>query len=408
MTPEAAPASAGDLAVVRRAGRTVAWQISAALAAVLLLVGVVVALAYTRAQNAQIVEQLTAVANTADDAGDPPPGMELVFRDADGTVSASDGGRIGVPLLAGPAGFAEFDADGRDYRALVLDRPQGRVVALMDLAPFRAGRARLLGALGLAELTGIAASVAVVLLFTRRAVRPLAQALSVQRRFVADASHELRAPLTVLHTRAQLLAARLHDGDLTAARRDADALVADTRALGGVVDDLLASATVSAGRSARDRVDLAEIARAVCASMHAHADSLGIGLTCAVDGDSGGLDVTGSPAALRRALTALLDNAIGHETAGGSVTVGVRRDGQQVLVAVSDTGPGIDRADAATLFDRFARGATRPGGGVRPSYGIGLALVRETVEAHGGRITVTSEPGRGATFTVVLPAAPVL
>jgi signal transduction histidine kinase len=76
-----------------------------------------------------------------------------------------------------------------------------------------AGRSRLLLSLGIAELTGILASAAVVILLTRRSIRPLTQALALQRRFVADASHELRAPLTVLHTRIQLLSRRFDDGD---------------------------------------------------------------------------------------------------------------------------------------------------------------------------------------------------
>ena len=78
---------------------------------------------------------------------------------------------------------------------------------------YKAGRSRLLLSLGIAELAGIVASIAVVTLLTRRSIRPLAEALALQRRFVADASHELRAPLTVLHTRIQLLARRFDDGD---------------------------------------------------------------------------------------------------------------------------------------------------------------------------------------------------
>ena len=238
---------AGDLSVVRRAGRIVAIQASLALAAVLLLVGLVIATVFVRAQNNQMVAELNEVAMTADDVGDPPPGVELVLRDNDDSVATSDGGKAGVPLLSGPEGFTDLRDHDRHYRALVVDRPEGRVVALMDLAPFGASRGRLLSALALAELAGILASIGVVVLFTRRSVRPLAQALALQRRFVADASHELRAPLTVLHTRAQLLANRVSSGDLAAARKDADALVDDTRILGGIVDDLLASATMTAG-----------------------------------------------------------------------------------------------------------------------------------------------------------------
>ncbi|MGV1006496.1 MAG: sensor histidine kinase [Candidatus Nanopelagicales bacterium] len=396
---------AGDLTVVRRAGRIVAIQASVALAAVLILVGAVVAFGFLRAQSRQITDQLTAVAMSADDVEDPPPGMELVMRSARGTVMSSDGGKAGLPLLSGPAGFTDLHDKDRHYRALVADRQEGRVVALMDLAPYGTSRARLFGALALAEVTGIIASIVVVVLFTRRSVRPLTQALALQRRFVADASHELRAPLTVLHTRAQLLATRLHSGDVNAATRDADAMVADTRALSGVVDDLLASATMATGGPGGERVDVAAVSHAVCDSMGPHAESVGVSLSCDVR-DPGGLEVLGTEAALRRALTSLVDNAIAHQNEGGRVELAAFRDGQQVIVSVADNGVGIDDAAMATLFNRFSRGDAHTNRAGRQSYGIGLALVREIVEAHGGEISVRSVPGRGATFTIALPAAP--
>ena len=232
----------------------------------LLVVGSVVFVVDVRMQNDQISSQLEKVAATADDVNDPPPGMELVLRDNNGRVAVSDEGQPGVDLLSAPTGFTEVEAHGTEYRALVADRPEGRVVALVDLGPYRAGRARLLMSLGFAELAGILASIAVAVLFTRRSVRPLAQALALQRRFVADASHELRAPLTVLHTRAQMLARRAADGDADAVTKDAAALVNDTRALADIVDDLLASATMTADTAPKGVIDLSTVAAAVCDS----------------------------------------------------------------------------------------------------------------------------------------------
>lgn len=393
-----------DLTTVRRAGRIVALQASAALAAVLILVGVVVATSYVHAQNNQITDELRTVAHSADDVTDPPPGMELVLRDTGGRVATSDGGKAGLPLLTGPTGFADVHDRDRQYRALVVDRPEGRVVALTDLAPYRASRARLLAALALAELSGILASIAVVVLFTRRSVRPLARALALQRRFVTDASHELRAPLTVLHTRAQMLAKRLLSGDVDGAAQDAEAIVADTRGLNGIVDDLLASAALTAGGADTGvRIDLAGLGRSACAGMQPYAESLGIRLLCTTRGDVP--CVIGSEAGLRRALIALIDNALGHARGAGTVEVDIRRDGQQVLVRVIDDGAGIEQDAMATLFNRFSHGGahtTRPG---RESYGIGLSLVREIARAHGSEIEVSSNPGRGTVFTIALPAA---
>lgn len=397
--------ASGDLAVVRREGRIVALQTSLALAVMLVLVGAIVSTVYIRSQNAQIAAELEMVAMAADDANDPPPGMALVLRTDDGKISVSEGGGPGMSLLSGPAGLTDIDADGRHYRALVVDRPEGRVVTLVDLAPFRASRGRLLTALGFAELVGVLASIAVVIFFSRRSIRPLVKALALQRRFVADASHELRAPLTVLHTRAQLVARRLHSGDLPAAREAADAMVDDSRVLAGVVDDLLASATMVPARLERNRVDLAAVAGSVCRSMEAHAATAGVRLVYRNPG--GSAEVMGSEAALRRALTALTDNALQHEHAGGRVELAVRRDGQNVIAAVTDDGSGIDAPTMETLFNRFSRGARAVAREGRASYGIGLALVREIVESHGGDIRVSSTPGRGTTFVVTLPAAPL-
>jgi signal transduction histidine kinase len=141
--------------------------------------------------------------------------------------------------------------------------------------------------------------------------------------------------------------------------------------------------------------------------MGAYAGSLGVTLGCDASGadDIRGVDVMGSEAALRRALTALIDNALGHEHSGGTVQLRLYRDGQQVIASVADDGEGIDPDVLPTLFDRFSHGAAHTTRADRESYGIGLALVREIVQAHGGEIRVSSTPGHGATFTMMLPAA---
>jgi len=400
------PAPVSDLTVVQRAGRIAAVQASLALAVVLLVVGAVVFIVDVRVQNRQISSQLHTVAATADDVNDPPPGMELVLRENNGKVSTSDGGQPGVALLTGPTGFTDIRVGGSELRALVMDRPEGRVVALLDLGPYHAGRNRLLLSLGFAELAGILASVAVVVLLTRRSVRPLAQALALQRRFVADASHELRAPLTVLHTRAQMLAGRVSEGDLPALQKDANALVTDTRVLGNIVDDLLASATMMAGTPPREVVSLSAVAQAVCASMADHAESLGVTIHLEPTGSADdNFDVMGSAPALRRALTSLIDNSLAHQHQGGTIDVRLSRPNKHVSVAVADDGVGIDPQALPTLFTRFSHGASHTGTSRREPYGIGLALVREIAQAHGGDIAVISTPGQGATFTLTVPAA---
>lgn len=225
---------------------------------------------------------------------------------------------------------------------------------------------------------------------------------------MADASHELRAPLTVLHTRIQLLARRFDDGDPHEAKAQIAALASDTRVLGEVVDDLLASASMSRGGVPRVRVDVSAIADDVRDSMVEHAESAGVNLVVDRDGqaDRGDFVVLGSAAALRRAVTSLVDNALAHEHEGGLIAIYVGRHGGEVVVDVRDDGVGVDPDLVDTLFTRFAHGVQHTSAAGRQRYGIGLALVREIALAHHGDIGVLPTPGGGATFRLTLPAAP--
>ncbi|MBP1159083.1 MULTISPECIES: sensor histidine kinase KdpD [unclassified Rhodococcus (in: high G+C Gram-positive bacteria)] len=395
----------GDEQLLRRAGRLVALQAAAALALVLLVVGLAMYLVDARFQSRQIDTQLRSVVEATEDVDDPPPGTALALRGPDGMtqVSADAPPQI-AGLLDGPAGFSDLRAGERHYRALVGDNTHGRVAAALDLEPFEAGRHRLLAALVLAEITGIAASSVVVVLLSRRSIRPLTLALSLQRRFVADASHELRAPLTVLHTRAQLLARRVGQLEPEEVSRQLDGIVADTRALGELVEDLLLSAALETGPDTREPVDVAALCEQVRDSVEAHARSLGVDVDVDVEHGDAPCIVSGSRPALRRAVHGLVDNAVTHVRPGGRVTLHVDGDTDLVRIAVTDTGTGIEPRQLDRLFTRFAHGPEQPAGGRR--YGIGLALVREIATAHDGEILVDPRNGRGATFTLVLPRHP--
>ena len=147
---------------------------------------------------------------------------------------------------------------------MVADKPRAEWSRCSIWAPTRRAGAGCCCRWRAAELAGILASIAVVILLTRRSIRPLTEALALQRRFVADASHELRAPLTVLHTRIQLLGRRFDDGDAQQTKEQIDALASDTRVLGEVIEDLLASASMTSDSAPQDRVDLVVVVQAVC------------------------------------------------------------------------------------------------------------------------------------------------
>lgn len=400
-------ALAADQVLLRRTGRVAALQVALALGVVLMLIGAVTFLFDIHVQNGEISGQLSGVVASADDVTDAPPGMALAIRTLSGNVAVSDRAPAATTrLLDGPLGYSDVHDGGADYRALVADRDGTRIVALLDLSPWQNGRQRLLLALAAAEIAGVIGATVVVVMLSRRAIRPLATALSLQRRFVADASHELRAPLTLLHTRAQLAARRADQQDVDEALREhLHGLVADTRALGDVVEDLLLVASLESGVRVpgRERVDPLALCEEVRGGAAAHAASLGIRLDIEAPGQ-GDAAIIGSRSALRRALIALIDNALAHEKPGGRVLLRVHRDTKSVSVSVTDTGVGLDPHTTEQLFTRFAHGDGHTAG-VR-HYGIGLALVREIVTAHHGHITVAGAPGHGATFTLTFPAAP--
>jgi len=150
------------------------------------------------------------------------------------------------------------------------------------------------------------------------------------------------------------------------------------------------------------------VAEAVRNSMAEHAASAGVSLVVERDRSRAEADfaVIGSGTALRRAITSLVDNALAHEHAGGSISIAVTRRDADVAIAVRDDGVGVDPDAVATLFNRFSHGQAHTSTAGRERYGIGLALVRETALAHRGDISVAQTPGGGATFTLTLPAAP--
>ncbi|MER6320514.1 sensor histidine kinase [Streptomyces coelicoflavus] len=381
-------------------------------------------------------EDLERITGTGVDAVTPQPSASP-SDDGDGDGDDDDdsgesleAGEIGEPATVGD-GTATVDGDTEDYRfvAVPVETRGGDQLTVYAGAPLSAEHGAVNTALTV-MLIGFPLLLAVVAwvtwLVTRRALRPvegirremaaitasedlarrvpvpgthdevarlatttnqtlaaLESSVERQRRFVADASHELRSPIASLRTQLEVAAAHPELLDL-------DGAVEDTVRLQRLAADLLLLARLDAGeRPADARVDLAALAR----------EAAGGRTGVSVRGDAA-VHVAGSRGQLGRVLANLLDNAQRH--ARSAVEVTVRRDGEAAVVAVADDGEGVPAADRERIFERFVRldaARSRDDGGA----GLGLAIARDVAVRHGGTLTVHDAPAGGALFELRLP-----
>lgn len=229
-----------------------------------------------------------------------------------------------------------------------------------------------------------------------RLLSQLQDAFGAQRRFLSDASHQLRTPLTVARGHLELL-----QQELTTAqgRRSLGIATAELDDMAKVVQDLLLLARLDEGSPLdRQAVDVDLILQeAVLRALPPSARPV------TINGQPE-LIVLADPDRLVQVLSNLLANAVQHGGSGVAITLGARYDGTHVTITVSDSGPGIPAAELPHIFERFYRGSqARPHSG---GAGLGLPIAASLVQAMGGAITVHSTPGQGTTFVVALPAVP--
>jgi two-component system, OmpR family, sensor kinase len=229
----------------------------------------------------------------------------------------------------------------------------------------------------------------------------LERSFEVQRRFTADASHELRSPLSRL--RAEL--------EVTLRRRRPPAEYEETlrscldevQRVQDLIEELLELARIDARQQPESAEPLAitDIVEAAMAVVRPRAEQHGVAVAVAGLPE---LFVHAAPVAAKVALANILDNAVKFSPSGGRVTIAVAAAPEQAIIAVSDTGPGVSPEDAGRLFQRFYRGKASRSTDT-PGVGLGLAISRALVERQGGRISVDARAETGATFSVHLPLA---
>ncbi|MBN8613213.1 MAG: response regulator [Deltaproteobacteria bacterium] len=225
---------------------------------------------------------------------------------------------------------------------------------------------------------------------------------------VATVSHELRGPLNVISGWTNILLGAAPSPDPTTQARALAAIVRSVKAQGRLLSDLLDHSRFATGGLHLERtpVDLVNIAQSALGSVRASAEVKGVELE--LTGRRAVSIVLGDPDRLQQVMWNLFFNAVKFTPRGGSVRATVTREGQHAIVVVRDTGSGIPADFLTHVFDRF-RQADSASTRTQPGLGLGLTLVRELVELHGGTVHVESGgAGKGATFTVRLPIAAML
>jgi two-component system OmpR family sensor kinase len=225
-------------------------------------------------------------------------------------------------------------------------------------------------------------------------------AFAAQRRFVADASHELRSPLSNLRGTIEVALRRPRSPDEY--RQTLTACLAEIARLARLVQGLLTLSRADAGvmTLARISCDLTAIARDSVVAHTSRAELLGVCLR--LDAPAS-LPLDGDPDRLREVVDNLLDNGLRHAPRGSEIVVRAVADDGRLRVSVTDAGPGLSPETRSHVFERFYRadgGRDRASGGL----GLGLSIAKAIAEAHGGQLTVDSVPGTATTFALILPA----
>jgi len=373
----------------------------------LAVLGGVVFVVVSATQKESIQRVLTNTSRV-DSPRDAPAGVLVAISDAHGTQLS--------PNV--PTGFPDAEAMqtvsstghevqqtrtiGGHIYAMLTSADDGRVVQVaVDLRESSEELQRLSVAFIVSGIFAVVAAALIAVWMARRAIRPLSEALALQRRFVMDASHELRTPLTLLSTRAQLVRRRLSQGGTAALIDDVthglDEIVQDSRVLTEILEDLLVAADP---REVAEKAsfDLAALADEAISSLKPGADARGIALSRT--GSSDPVIVTAARVSLQRLFTALIANALDH--AASTVVVEVTSRGRESVIRVIDDGPGFPEGMDEHAFERFASARpTNQNDRAPRHYGLGLALVAEVAVRHHGGVSIESGPSGGGAAVVV-------
>jgi len=293
---------------------------------------------------------------------------------------------VALPLILLAAGIGGYWLATRGLRPLERVAGQARRITETNL------ETRL-------EIAGAAEEVTALVASFNELLSRLDQSFATMRRFVADASHELRTPVAIIRGEADV--ALSQERGATEYRESLGIILDESRRVSRLIDDLLNLARADSGRVMLHTQGfyLNELVAECCRAVQGLASARTVQLECAACGD---LQFTGDEELLRRLTLNLLENAIRYTPAGGKVSASVQREDGGVRLVVADTGIGIAAGDRSRVFERFYRAGearSRKDGG----FGLGLAIVQWIAESHRGTVECASQVGEGSRFTVTLP-----
>jgi signal transduction histidine kinase len=411
--------------VVSRARRDVLWSGFAAL-----VVALILAAAFARTVSRPIVElrDVTQALAGGDlsrrpalsapgEIGDLADAVHRMAEQLESRLAAlqADDALMAAMIDLLQEGVAAVNAQ---RQVVILNAPARRLLNIIDQVPFTADllprdpelRDRLAGALAgepsepteivlggrtvMLQARPLREGGALLAIFDLTTTRRLE---AVRRDFVANVSHELKTPITIIGGFAETLAS--DDPSADERRRFVEAILTNARRMQRLVDDLLDLSRIESGGwvPKPERIDLRATAGEVAAAFAASAGDHGVALGTAIDHRAS--SITADATAVRQVLSNLVDNALRHTPAGGKVTIFSEPDPLGIALGVRDTGSGITAEHLPRIFERFYRvdpARSREAGGT----GLGLSIVKHLVEAHGGRVAAESA-GRGTTVRAV-------
>ncbi|MDI3327980.1 MAG: HAMP domain-containing sensor histidine kinase [Alicyclobacillaceae bacterium] len=326
----------------------------------------------------------------------PYPGGVLPY--AAGAEEALRTRQPNLKLVTGPAAvpfYVYSEPTFRDGRPVLVR--QASMEATLALDVLRHFDLLLYAFLILATLFALAGGY----VLAGRALQPIARMAQRQQAFTSDASHQLRTPLTVIRTTAELA---LGSGNPEEWREALETTVSETHHMSQIVEALSDLARMDYEERPQQPLPfpVGDLLEEVTGHLEPIAAEKGVALHAP---DRIEDILTGDRHRIRQLLLILLENAIKYTPAGGRVLLAYRRNNRQAVFTIRDTGIGIPPEDLPHVFERFYRGRQAQKEQI-PGSGLGLAIAREIVRLHGGTIEIDSEPGTGTTVTVTLPATP--